>query len=192
VHDHGTAILPWRDEDLNLKNRLKILHEYDPQVWPDVSENALLLQLKNWLEPFMVGHSDFSYLAKGALSDGLLLLAGNPTKNDLEKLVPNYFNAPSGSKVPFQYGKSGVVLSIRPQELFGLDNHPCVLNGKLPVAIELLSPAGRPIQITKDLPGFWRGSWSDVRADLRGRYPKHPWPEEPLSELPTSRTKPRK
>ena len=192
VCKYGTGILPWRKEDTGLQHRLNLLHQFYSDTWPDVSEESLLKTLDQWLIPFLDGHNNFDALGKGALTHGLLMLAGHPAREVLEKLVPTQFQAPSGSTIPIQYTQSDVVISIRPQELFGFDHHPTVLSGEMPVALELLSPAGRPIQITKDLPGFWRGTWKDVRADLRGRYPKHPWPENPLSEPPTSRTKLRK
>lgn len=192
VAKHGTDILPWSDGDLRLHNRLALLYHHDPSRWPDVSETALLAQLDQWLAPFLSGKSSLQDLGKGALSDGLLLLAGHPAKSLLDELVPNHFTAPSGSKIRLVYGPDKVTLGVRPQELFGLDRHPTVLAGQVAIEIELLSPAARPIQITRDLPGFWRGSWRDVRADLRGRYPKHPWPEDPRSAAPTQRAKPRK
>ena len=98
----------------------------------------------------------------------------------------------TGSRVPVDYGApDGPVLAVRVQELFGLDTHPSIAAGRVPLILHLLSPAQRPIQITRDLPGFWRGSWASVKADMRGQYPKHPWPDDPLSAAPTRRTKPR-
>ena len=196
VRDHGLEILPWRDTDQELRQRLALLHHHaedDGHVtWPDMSDAALLARLDDWLAPFLVGAASLSGLADGALSNGLMLLAGHPSKAQLDQLVPSHFETPSGSRVRLGYADNKVVLRVRPQELFGLDRHPAVLQGRLPMEVELVSPAGRPIQITRDLPGFWRGSWRDVRADLRGRYPKHPWPEDPLTAEPTTRAKPRK
>lgn len=118
--------------------------------------------------------------------------AGAPTDTPtLSRLAPTHFETPAGSRRSINYGSGHPVLEVRPQELFGLDQHPVVGAAKMPIELHLTSPAGRPIQITRDLPGFWRGSWADVRADMRGRYPKHPWPEDPLSEPPTRRTKQR-
>ena len=105
----------------------------------------------------------------------------------LEEEAPSHFEAPSGSQLPIDYGEEGASLSVRVQELFGLRDHPRVARGSVPLVLRLLSPAHRPIQITTDLPGFWRGSWAQVRSQMRGRYPKYPWPEDPLS----SRAKPR-
>src|SRR5690606_35201267 len=103
-----------------------------------------------------------------------------------------HFDAPSGSRVPIDYEGEQPVLSIRVQELFGLAEHPSIAGGRVPLTLELLSPAHRPLQTTRDLPGFWRGSWADVRADMRGRYPRHVWPENPLEAQATARAKPRK
>ncbi len=192
VRERGTGILPWRDQDIGLRDRLSLLHSAIGATWPDCSEEALLNVLDGWLTPFLNGQRSFAALANGALSDGLMMLAGHPSIQELERLVPLHFQTPAGSKAPLRYEDEGVILAVRPQELFGLDTHPMILEGTLPLSIKLLSPAGRPIQLTQDLPGFWRGSWLDVRAELRGRYPKHPWPEDPLSAEPTSRAKPRK
>jgi ATP-dependent helicase HrpB len=106
--------------------------------------------------------------------------------------MPSHFEAPTGSRVPVDYGADGgPAIEIRVQELFGLDRHPTIAGGRVPLTLVLTSPAHRPIQTTKDLPGFWRGSWKDVAKDLKGRYPKHPWPDDPLSAEPTRRAKPR-
>jgi ATP-dependent helicase HrpB len=192
VADHGLQILPWRAADAELRQRLALLHHHFGGEWPDVSDGALLERLDDWLAPFLAGATSMARLSDGSLSNGLMLLAGHPSAAQLDRLVPVHFETPSGSRVRLGYGDDKVVLSVRPQELFGLDQHPTILEGRLPMEVELVSPAGRPIQITRDLPGFWRGSWRDVRADLRGRYPKHPWPEDPLTAAPTARAKPRK
>ncbi|MGI9354106.1 MAG: ATP-dependent helicase C-terminal domain-containing protein, partial [Rhizobiaceae bacterium] len=160
--------------------------------WPDLSEEHLVETLDDWLAPFLDGKRSLESLATGALSDALMLLAKHPPKTELDRLVPAHYVTPAGSTTPLVYADKTVKLSVRPQELFGLDHHPTILDGRLPFSIELLSPAGRPVQLTQDLPGFWRGSWTDVRTDLRGRYPKHPWPEDPLNAEPTRRAKPSK
>jgi len=192
VRDNGLNQLPWRDADHSLRHRLALLAQHQPDRWPAMDDDALLASLDDWLAPFLDGETSLAALAQGKLSDALMMRAGHPSNAELDRLVPTHFDAPSGSRVALVYEPSGVSLGIRPQELFGLDEHPAVLDGTVPINLELLSPAGRPIQLTRDLPGFWRGSWHDVRADLRGRYPKHPWPEDPLSEPPTRRVKPRK
>ena len=192
VRELGLDLLPWRDADRNLRQRISLLNTQLGEPWPDVGDGALVARLDDWLAPFLTNTSSLAALGDGSLSNGLMLLAGHPPASELEKLVPTHFEAPSGSRLPLSYREDSVVLSVRPQELFGLDRHPSILEGRLAIDVELLSPAGRPIQITRDLPGFWRGSWRDVRADMRGRYPKHPWPEDPLSAPPTARAKPRK
>ncbi len=192
VREKGTSILPWREQDTLLRERLSLLHSVIGAPWPDCSEDHLISALNSWLTPFLNGQRSLSALASGALSDALMMHAGYPSKQKIERLAPTHFETPSGSKVSLSYSHEKVILSVRPQELFGLDAHPAILDGGLPLTLELLSPAGRPIQLTQDLPGFWRGSWADVRADLRGRYPKHPWPEDPLTAEPTRRVKPRK
>lgn len=192
VRDNGLEQLPWRDADTRLRYRLSLLATHQPDQYPAMDEAALLDALDNWLSPFLDGETSLTAMADGKLSDALMLRAGHPPIVELDRLVPTHFDAPSGSRIALIYGSAGAALAIRPQELFGLDRHPAILDGAVPLDLELLSPAGRPIQLTRDLPGFWRGSWRDVRADLRGRYPKHPWPEDPLSEPPTRRVKPRK
>ena len=113
-------------------------------------------------------------------------------KRRLDEEAPTHFDAPSGSRVPIDYAaEEGPKLVIRVQELFGLDRHPAIAGGKIPLLVELLSPAHRPVQMTRDLPGFWRGSYAAVRAEMRGRYPKHPWPEDPIAAQATRRAKPR-
>ena len=110
----------------------------------------------------------------------------------LEVEAPTHFAAPSGSSVPIDYdAEAGPQLAIRVQELFGLDRHPTVAGGRVPLVLELLSPAHRPVQVTRDLPGFWRGSYAAVKAEMKGRYPRHPWPDDPLAAPPTRRAKPR-
>lgn len=109
----------------------------------------------------------------------------------IDALAPTHYEVPTGSNIPIRYDAGEPVLAVRVQELFGLATHPAIAGGTIPLLLELLSPAHRPIQITRDLPGFWKGSWAGVRSDMRGRYPKHVWPEDPANASPTSRAKPR-
>ncbi len=157
--------------------------------WPNLSEPALLAALDDWLMPYLPGVAALSDIAPGALADALRGLVPAAHAGRLDDLAPSHFTAPTGSHVPIRYEDEQPVLAIRVQELFGLRDHPAIADGRLPLTVELLSPAHRPIQVTRDLPGFWAGSWADVRADLRGRYPRHEWPEDPANAAPTARAK---
>ena len=164
---------------------------HDIAVWPDLTDANLLAILDGWLTPYLPGISALSDIAPGALCDALRGLIPPAHAGRLDELAPSHFTAPTGSHVPIRYEEEQPVLAIRVQELFGLRVHPSIADGRLPLTVELLSPAHRPIQVTRDLPGFWAGSWADVRADLRGRYPRHEWPEDPANAAPTARAKPR-
>ncbi|MBX3577710.1 MAG: ATP-dependent helicase HrpB [Rhizobiaceae bacterium] len=191
VRDHGLAVLPWARETLALRHRLAWLHHGLGDPWPDMSDEALIAGLDDWLLPFLTGEASLSRIDAGSLRDGLLSLVPHASRRRVDALAPTHFDAPSGSRIPIDYEGEQPVLAIRVQELFGLARHPAIGDGKIPLTLELLSPAHRPIQTTRDLPGFWRGSWADVRSDMRGRYPKHVWPENPLEAQATSRAKPR-
>ncbi|TIQ12314.1 MAG: ATP-dependent helicase HrpB, partial [Mesorhizobium sp.] len=191
LRQHGLSLLPWGKEAETLRQRLGWLHRGLGAPWPDVSDAALIDRLDDWLLPFLSGAASFAAIDPGVLSAGLMALVPHDLQRRIEALAPTHFDAPSGSRVPIRYDGEWPVLAIRVQELFGLDRHPAIANGTVPLTLELLSPAHRPIQTTRDLPGFWRGSWADVRADMRGRYPKHVWPENPLLATATSRAKPR-
>jgi ATP-dependent helicase HrpB len=188
---HGLELLPWSDDTRNLRLRLGWLHRAVGDPWPDVSDAALLASLPDWLGPFLTGEASFARIDPGTVRAGLLSLVPYELQRRLDSAAPTHFDAPSGSRVPIRYDGEAPVLAIRVQELFGLGRHPTVGDGDVPLTLELLSPAHRPIQTTRDLPGFWRGSWADVRADMRGRYPKHVWPEDPATATATSRAKPR-
>lgn len=191
LRQHGLSLLEWGKEAETLRQRLGWLHRGLGAPWPDVSDAALLERLDDWLLPFLSGAASFSAINSGALSLGLMALVPHDLQRKIEVLAPTHFDAPSGSHVPIRYDGEWPVLAVRVQELFGLDRHPAIANGTVPMTLELLSPAHRPIQTTRDLPGFWRGSWADVRADMRGRYPRHVWPENPLLAAATARAKPR-
>ncbi|RWA77725.1 ATP-dependent helicase HrpB [Mesorhizobium sp.] len=191
LREHGLALLDWGKEAETLRQRLGWLHRGLGAPWPDVSDQALLDRLDDWLLPFLAGDASLAAIKPGVLAAALLSLVPHDLQRKVDALAPTHFDAPSGSHVPIRYDGEWPVLSIRVQELFGLDRHPAIANGTVPLTLELLSPAHRPIQTTRDLPGFWRGSWADVRTDMRGRYPKHVWPENPLLATATSRAKPR-
>jgi len=191
LREYGLDLLPWDKPALVLRARLSWLHRGLGSPWPDVSDAALTERLDDWLAPFLTGTASFAAISPVALSAGLTALVPHDLERRIDTLAPTHFDAPSGSHAPIRYDAEGPVLAIRVQELFGLDTHPSIAGGTVPLTLELLSPAHRPIQTTRDLPGFWRGSWADVRMDMRGRYPRHVWPENPLEATATSRAKPR-
>ncbi|MGC4024691.1 MAG: ATP-dependent helicase HrpB [Mesorhizobium sp.] len=188
---HGLQILPWSKEATQLRRRLHWLHRGLGEPWPDMADPFLADHLEDWLLPFLTGEPDLKRVDPAALRMGLLSLVPHDLQRKLDALAPTHYAAPSGSNAPIDYDGDKPTLSIRVQELFGLSQHPSIANGTVPLTLELLSPAHRPIQLTSDLPGFWHGSWADVRADMRGRYPKHVWPEDPMSAQATNRAKPR-
>lgn len=187
----GIDQLPWTRDQLALRDRCSFLHRLLGEDWPDLSDTALAADIE-WLAPHLVGLTSLSEIKPDLLGSLLDTLVPWARRQEMERLLPSHFDAPSGSRLPIDYAaENGPALEIRVQELFGLDRHPTVANGKLPLLLVLLSPAHRPIQTTRDLPGFWRGSWKDVAKDLKGRYPRHYWPDSPLEAQATNRAKPR-
>jgi ATP-dependent helicase HrpB len=191
IRAHGMGILGLEGSAATLRRRLAWLHKGLGSPWPDVGDEALVALLEEWLLPFLSGDASLARIGNDKISQGLMSLVPHDLQRKVNTLAPTHYTAPSGSIVPIRYDEEAPVLAIRVQELFGLDRHPAIANDTVPLTLELLSPAHRPIQTTRDLPGFWRGSWADVRADMRGRYPKHVWPENPLEAQATSRAKPR-
>lgn len=191
VRELGLDQLAFSKEAVQLRERIGFLHRTIGEPWPDVSDSALLSRLDEWFAPFQTEARGLSEISAAGLSNGLIALVPHELQRDLSRLAPTHFEAPTGQRHPIQYEGEEPVLTIRVQELFGLKQHPAIAGGRLPLLLELTSPAHRPIQTTRDLPGFWAGSWKDVRADMRGRYPRHPWPERPEDALPTTRAKPR-
>lgn len=191
VRQLGLQAIPFSREAAQLRDRIGFLYRSIGAPWPDTGEEALLATLDSWFTPFQENTHGLDDLTAASLHDGLMALVPYEMQRDIGKLVPTHFEAPTGQRHPIRYDGDEPVLAIRVQELFGLKQHPSVAGGRLPLLLELVSPAHRPIQTTRDLPGFWAGSWRDVRADMRGRYPKHPWPEDPAEAMPTTRAKPR-
>ena len=172
--------------------RVLILRRAEGEEWPDLSDEALAQTIEEWLAPHLVGKTVVADLAPDDLAEAVQALLPWRLRRRLDDEAPTHIEVPTGSRIAIDYGgEEGPVLAVRVQELFGLDRQPTIAAGRVPLVLHLLSPAQRPIQITRDLPGFWRGSWAAVRADMRGHYPKHPWPEDPLSAPPTRRAKPR-
>ncbi|WP_449414775.1 ATP-dependent helicase HrpB [Ochrobactrum teleogrylli] len=191
LREHGLGILPWGKEAEILRRRLGWLYRGLGDPWPSMDDEHLLETLEDWLLPFLTGEAQLDRIPGHVLKNGLLSLVPFDLQRSVDQLAPTHFNVPTGSHIPIRYDAEEPVLAVRVQELFGLGVHPSIANGKVPLLLELLSPAHRPIQITRDLPGFWKGSWADVRTDMRGRYPKHVWPEDPANAEATRRAKPR-
>lgn len=187
----GLQVLNFGKEAGQLRDRIGFLHRSLGAPWPDVSDGALLERLDDWFVPFQNDTRGLNDVSQGSLRDGLMALLPHGAGRDLDRFAPTHFETPAGQRHPIRYDGEEPVLTVRVQELFGLKTHPVIGGGRLPLLLELTSPAHRPIQTTRDLPGFWAGSWKDVRADMRGRYPKHPWPEDPAEAPPTHRAKPR-
>jgi ATP-dependent helicase HrpB len=192
VRDEGLAGLGWGEAALGFRARVAFLRGLDGDVWPDMSSAALLSRLEDWLEPLLAGRSALAQVRDGALEAALKTLVPWDQQRRLDQLAPTHCVAPTGSRMTIDYGaEGGPRAQVRVQELFGLGVHPMLGEGRVPLTLALLSPAHRPIQVTKDLPGFWHGSWKEVRSEMRGRYPRHAWPEDPAKALPTTRVKPR-
>jgi ATP-dependent helicase HrpB len=187
----GLDRLPWTKALRQWRDRVLFLRTAEGDEWPDLSDAALAAGSAEWLASLLADKAALAALTTAEFESALQNMLPYAMRRRLEAEAPTHFDAPSGSRVLIEYDTDGPKLAIRVQELFGLDRHPTVARGRVPVVIELLSPAHRPVQVTRDLPNFWRGSYAAVRAHLRGRYPRHPWPEDPLSAPATRRAKPR-
>jgi ATP-dependent helicase HrpB len=188
----GLDRLPWSKPLKQWRDRVMFLRKAEGDDWPDLSDDALAAQCESWLVPALFDKTSLKELSPGDLSDALMGLLPWELRARLEREAPTHFEAPTGTMLPIDYeSEQGPTIAVRLQELFGLTAHPSIAKGAVPLVLELLSPAHRPVQVTRDLPGFWRGSYAAVRSDLRGRYPRHPWPEDPASAMPTRRVKPR-
>jgi ATP-dependent helicase HrpB len=191
----GTGIgrLPWTKSLKQWRDRVMFLRRSEGGEWPDLSDAALTQTLGEWLAPLLAAKTALGEVTADELEQALHNVLPYPLKRRLDAKAPTHFEAPTGSRVPVDYeAEGGPKIAIRVQELFGLDRHPAIAGGKIPLVIELLSPAHRPVQTTRDLPGFWRGTYAAVRAEMRGRYPKHPWPDDPVAASATRRATPRK
>jgi ATP-dependent helicase HrpB len=187
----GLNILPWSKAARQFQERLTFLHSLADE-WPDASDAALTATLADWLGPHLYGlrsRDDLQRLDVTAILTGMLT---REQRRELDELAPTHIAVPSGSKVAIDYSDPAApALAVRLQEVFGLLDTPRIARGRVPLTMHLLSPAHRPVQVTRDLASFWRSAYFEVRKDLRGRYPKHYWPEDPLTAVPTSRTRPR-
>ncbi|NUK06238.1 ATP-dependent helicase C-terminal domain-containing protein, partial [Streptomyces lunaelactis] len=191
VRREGLGLLRWTREAEGLRERLAFLHRVRGAPWPDVSDAALLDRTQEWLEPELSRarrRADLGRIQAGQALQRLLPWATGDAAR-LDELAPERIEVPSGSRIRVEYGGPQPVLAVKLQELFGLRETPTVSG--VPVLVHLLSPAGRPAAVTADLASFWKGGYRSVRAELRGRYPKHPWPEDPATAEPTRHTKAR-
>jgi ATP-dependent helicase HrpB len=185
-------LLPWSKPLKQWRDRVMFLRAAEGEPWPDLSDDALKAERESWLVPALYDKTSLKDFSASDLSDALMARLPWEQRARLDREAPTHFEAPTGTMLAIDYeAEQGPTIAVRLQELFGLNVHPSLAKGAVPLVLELLSPAHRPVQVTRDLPGFWRGSYAAVRADLRGRYPRHPWPEDPSSAMPTKRVKPR-
>jgi ATP-dependent helicase HrpB len=193
VRNRGLALLPWTPALQQWRNRVQLLHKLEvggeSNRWPDMSDKGLLSSLEHWLLPYLGGVrklQDFQSLDLQRILQSSLIW---PLPLELERLAPEQITVPSGSNVTVDYSQKPPVLAVKLQEMFGCLDTPTIADGRVSLVIHLLSPAQRPLQITQDLASFWRDSYLEVRKEMRGRYPKHPWPENPAEAPATPYTK---
>ncbi|MBX9884022.1 MAG: ATP-dependent helicase HrpB, partial [Novosphingobium sp.] len=189
VRDHGLSLLPWPPAALALRLRAAFAAAHGaPEIALD--DAALLAQAEAWLVPLLAGKRRLDQIDSHALTTALRGLIGWDAAQAIDRLAPEHFTSPAESNHAIDYAaEAGPTVELRPQALFGLAQHPMIAGGRVPLVLSLTSPAGRPIQTTRDLPGFWAGSWADVAREMRGRYPRHPWPDDPAAASATLRTK---
>lgn len=188
----GIHRLPFSKAQSQWRDRVNFLRAAEGEDWPDVSDAGLAVSVAEWLAPHLEGVTSLAGVSADRLGNALGAFLPWDMQRRLDAEAPTHFTAPTGSSVPISYeGDLAPSIEIRVQELFGLKDHPAIARGKRPLTLTLLSPAHRPIQITRDLPGFWKGSWAAVKTDMRGRYPRHVWPDDPANAQPTARAKPR-
>ena len=191
VRRKGLELLPWTPELRQWQARVALLRQFEESQWPDVSDKALLAGLEQWLQPYMGKVTRLSHFNQLDLSSILRNALPWPLPQRLDELAPQHLHVPSGSSVRLDYSEHPPVLAVRLQELFGLAETPRIAGGRQEVKLHLLSPARRPVQVTQDLASFWRNTYAEVKKDLKGRYPKHYWPDDPLVAEATARVKPR-
>jgi ATP-dependent helicase HrpB len=189
----GLGVLPWTPAAIGLRRRIGFLSRLDGSSggWPALDDASLIAEVADWLGPALIGKRGLGDLAGLDLAALFLAKLDHRQRHDLESRAPTHLVVPSGSRIAIDYAGDTPILAVKLQEMFGLAATPTVADGRVQLVLHLLSPAQRPIQVTSDLPGFWTGSYKAVRADLRGRYPRHPWPEDPLAAVPTARAKSR-
>lgn len=199
IKKKGLSILPWNEDIRQWQARIVVLHtlqenqqlngrDNTPQ-WPNLSDPQLLSTLEQWLAPYLDPINTLNDLKRLDLSNILATLLPWPLPQHLKELAPQTIKVPSGSNITIDYLLQPPTLKVKLQEMFGCQTTPAIANGKVPLMLHLLSPARRPIQITQDLAGFWTSSYFEVQKEMKGKYPKHPWPDNPLEALPTRHVK---
>jgi ATP-dependent helicase HrpB len=193
IRQLGLESLPWDKETRQWRNRVRCLAAWQPDAgWPNLSDTGLLQSMETWLAPWLTGITRRGQLQKLDLRTILQAQLSWEQRQRLDKLAPTHLPVPSGTRKRLEYSPEGPpVLAVRLQELFGLQQTPTVCQGRVAVMLHLLSPAQRPIQVTQDLPGFWQRTYHEVKKELKGRYPKHYWPDDPNQAQATARVKPR-
>jgi ATP-dependent helicase HrpB len=182
-------VLPWSESAIALRQRAAFAAAHDASI-PPLDDSALLQRAEEWLVPLLAGKRRLDMIEPSALRNTLDGLLGYDVARAVDRLAPTHLQSPAGSSHAIDYGAAGgPTVEVRAQALYGLTSHPMVAGGRIPLTLAITSPAHRPIQTTKDLPAFWSGSWKEVAKEMRGRYPKHPWPDDPASAVPTLRTK---
>jgi ATP-dependent helicase HrpB len=193
IRGAGLELIPWTAELNRLRGRLAFARRVDGDMWADVSDEALLADLDGWLTPWLAGRTRRADLAGVPLGDALWQRVGWGRRAELDALAPTHLTMPTGQRKRIEYPADGPPsIAVRLQELFGATTTPTIAHGRIPVQLHLTSPAGRPVQVTSDLASFWATTYPLVRGELRARYPRHAWPEDPLTATPTSRAAPRR
>jgi len=191
IIEQGLAVLDWDEPAAQLRERLFCAREWLPEhQWPAVDDDALLAALAQWLQPSLRGVHDVRALRQVNLGEALGRLLDYRQRQQLDSALPSHYTVPTGSRLPIRYQRGEPpVLAVRMQEMFGERQSPTVALGRVAVVLELLSPARHPLQITRDLAAFWQGAYREVQKEMKGRYPKHVWPDDPAQAVPTRRTK---
>ena len=189
----GLDALPWTDGLRQFRERVSCLRDWSPELGlPDVSDESLLLSRERWLKPALAGKTRLDALSESELGDALRSQLDWPQRQALDQLAPTRITVPSGMEraITYQHGATPV-LAVKLQELFGLADTPRIAGGRVPLTLHLLSPGGKPLQVTQDLKGFWERTYPEVKKEMKGRYPRHPWPDDPWTATATHRAKPR-
>jgi ATP-dependent helicase HrpB len=190
IREIGHDALPWDTAMRGWQARVMLMRSLDPLNWPDVSDETLLETLEEWLAPYVEGVRSFDALQKIDLGSALHAIIGPKRDRELGALAPTHYRVPSGALVRIEYPPGlRPVLPVQIQKMFGATQTPTIAGGRVKLLLHLLSPARRPVQVTEDLVSFWRNAYPVVRKELRGRYPKHPWPEDPTTAPPTNSTR---